>query len=124
MDRLVRVLVISDEEYVRERVGGILDELKLNYDLACNAKIAKEKLLSPYDIVISDALIWGMSAIEVVESVKKIRKDVCIIVMCDLSTTDIGERCIKNGAFAYVIKPPDIERIKSYVELYLITKSA
>ncbi len=123
MDRMVKALVISDEEYVKERVGRILSELGVSYDFVDNAKLAKEKLLNCYDVVITDAVIWGLSAIEVVKTAKEIKDDVCVIVMCDLGTADVGERCVKNGAFSYVIKPADIERIKSYVELYLITKS-
>lgn len=121
---MVKVFIISDEEYVKYRVGEIIDKLNLKYEISGNAQQVREKLTEGYDIVISDALIWGMTAIEVVDIARKHNPNVCVIVMSDLATSDIAEKSLKNGAFAYVLKPQEIERIKTYVELYLITRKS
>lgn len=123
MDRVVKILLISDEDYVKERVKNILSDKNIEINIVDNSKLAKEYLISSdYDIVITDALIWGLTSLEVITILKERKKTSCIIVLSDLATVEIAQTSLKNGAFAFIIKPQDLERIKSYVELYILTK--
>lgn len=120
---MVKALIISDELYIHERVGTILNNKNIEFEIADNVKIAKEWLITKnYDIVITDSLIWGLTSLEVNKILKDKKINTCVIVMADLATLELAEKTVKEGAFVYIIKPQDIERISSYVELYLFTR--
>ena len=121
---MVRALIISDEIYVQERVGDILKKKNISFEISDNKKVAKDLLMSKdYDIVIADSLIWGLTSLEINKILKDKKTSTCLIVMADLATLDLAEKTVKDGAFGYVLKPSDIERISSYVDLYLLTRS-
>lgn len=123
MDRMVKLLIISDEDYVKERLKNFFKDENISIDIVDNSKLAKERLISfDYDIVITDALIWGLTSLEVMNILKEKKKKSSVIVLADLSTLEIAQNCLKNGAYAIVIKPQELERIKSYVELYILTR--
>lgn len=123
MDRVVAALVIADELYIHERLGNMLKEKGIEVEIADNAKVARELLISKeYDIVITDSLIWGLTSLEVNKILKDKNSKSCVIVMADLATAELAEKTLKEGAFGYVIKPQGLERVLSYVELYLLTR--
>lgn len=124
MDRMVKILLISDEDYVKERIKNIFSDEKIIIEILDNSKLAKESLISvDYDIVITDAVIWGLTSLEVMSILKDKKNIPCVIVLSDLATLDIAQSSLKSGAFAFVIKPQELERIKSYVELYMFTRN-
>jgi DNA-binding NtrC family response regulator len=66
--------------------------------------------------------LYGITAIEVNHIARAKNKDVCVIVLSDLSTVDIAQKAVKEGAFDYVLKPQDIEKVESLIKLYAISK--
>ncbi|MEF3279356.1 MAG: response regulator [Elusimicrobiota bacterium] len=125
LDRMVKkLLFIEDELYVIERVCQMVkkyEDIKIEH--VSDAKVAREKLLLlPYDIVITDAFIYGLTALEVNKLAHDKNPDVCVIVICQNSTMDIASKSIKEGAFDYVLKPQDIEKIESLLKLYFLAR--
>lgn len=124
MDRLVRTLLIEDELYAIERITQILKEYNfIEFEVVSDCKKAKEKLeLTNWDIVITTTFIYGLSAAEVNHIAKEKNKEVCVIVISGLSSVDIAQKCVREGAFDYVLKPQDIERLRSLIKIYVMSK--
>jgi len=124
MDRLVRTLLIEDELYAIERITQILKEYNfIEFEIVSDCKKAKEKLeLTNWDIVITTTFIYGLSAAEVNHIAKEKNKEVCVIVISGLSSVDIAQKCVREGAFDYVLKPQDIERLRSLIKIYVMSK--
>lgn len=124
MDRMVKLLFVEDEPYVIERVNAILKKFDgIEVTHADNQKAVREKLETEvYDIVISDVFIYGISVLEINSLAHEKNPDVCVIVITGASNVDIAEKAVKEKAFDYVIKPPEIEKIESLIKLYLLTR--
>jgi len=125
VDRLVKkLLLIEDDVYAIERIKKICEKFDfLSVETVSDYKKAREKLeLWKWDIVITDSFLYGITAIEVNHIARAKNKDVCVIVLSDLSTVDIAQKAVKEGAFDYVLKPQDIEKVESLIRLYAISK--
>jgi DNA-binding NtrC family response regulator len=125
MDRMVKLLFIEDEPYVTERVNAILNKYK-NIEIihVDNEKAVREKLETEvYDVIISDVFIYGISVLEINSLAHQKNPDVCVIVITGSSSIDIAEKAVKEKAFDYVVKPPEIEKIDSLIKLYLLTRA-
>jgi two-component system response regulator PilR (NtrC family) len=123
MDRTLRkLLVVEDEAYVVERVKGMLKKYNFSIDFASEAKKAKELLLNPYDVVITSVYVYGITSLEINKLAHDKNKDALVIVTTNLSNIDLAQKTVKEGAFDYVIKPQELEKIESLVKVYLITK--
>ncbi|MCX7905343.1 MAG: response regulator [Elusimicrobiales bacterium] len=124
MDRVVNILLISDEVYVKNKISSMFgDRNEFVLDIMDNAKMARESLMTKnYDIVITDAMIWGLTSLEVIKILKDRKIYSCVIVLADLTTAEIAQKTVKEGAFGYIIKPPELDKVESYVKLYKLTK--
>lgn len=124
MDGLVKkIILIDDESYVYERVVQIIKKYNVEFDYIDNAKQAKEKLIaSSYDVVITEAFIYGLTSLEVNKLAHDKNPNVCVIVLSRLSTLDIAHKTLKEGAFAFLIKPSEIDKLESLIDLYFISK--
>jgi DNA-binding NtrC family response regulator len=125
MDKLVKkVLVVEDESYIVERIREILKKFEnVNFYFVDSAKLAREKLeTGEWDIVITDVFIYGITSLEVNKLAHGKNSDECVIVLTSTSSLDIAQKTVKEGAFDYVLKPEDIERIESLLKIYLLIK--
>jgi len=124
MDRdLKKILLVEDEKYVIERIKDMLEKYNFSIDIASESKKAREFLNYPYNIVITSVYVYGITSLEVNKLAHDKNKDVLVIVTTNLSNIDIATKTVKEGAFDYVIKPRDLEKIESLVKVYLITKN-
>ena len=119
---LKRVLIVEDEIYVVERIKSILEKYNFLIDVAQDAKKAKELLLNPYDIVITSVYVYGITSLEINKIAYERNKDVFVIVVTNISNLDIASKTVKEGAFDYIIKPQDLEKIESFIKIYMMTK--
>ncbi len=121
---MVNILLIEDEVYVIERVKSIVSKFNnLKLEVVTDFKNAREKLETfNWDVVITSVFIYGLSSLEVLSMLKNKNKDGCVIVLTGISTVDVAKKTVLEGAFDYVIKPQDIERVESLLKIYLISK--
>lgn len=124
MDGLVKkIILIDDEPYVYDRVSHIIKKYKIDIEYVNNSKQAKEKLIAgSYDLVITEAFIYGLTSLEVNKLAHDKNPDVCVIVLSRLSTLDVAQKTVKEGAFAFLVKPPEIDKLESLIDLYFISK--
>jgi len=110
----IDVLVVDDEEIIRNIWHEIfLEDEMFILDFAENGNEGIQKVKNhDYDIVVTDLNMPGISGLEVVEKVKKIKPQIEVIVMTAYGTVEYAVSAIKAGAFDFILKPLDFERIK------------
>ena len=108
---MARILVIDDEPAIRRILREILEHEKYNADDAASAvealPLVKE---NEYDAILCDIKMPQMDGIEFLEEAKKIT-DAPIIMISGHGTIDTAVEAIKKGAFDYIAKPPELNRL-------------
>lgn len=108
MEKKIAILVVDDEESVRESLNLWFTEDGYRVECAENAKEALSKLESDvFDIILTDLKMPGMDGLELLQRIKTLNKDSIIIVMTAFATVDTAVKALKEGAFDYVTKPFD-----------------
>ncbi|MBU0995738.1 MAG: response regulator [Proteobacteria bacterium] len=105
-----RILLIDDETDFSETLAERLEirgfETELASDGEKGIKLVKDK---EFDVVILDLKMPGLSGIETLKSIKKIKKDLPVILLTGQGSTKDGEEGKKMGAHDYLIKPLKID---------------
>ncbi|HZY04205.1 MAG TPA: sigma-54 dependent transcriptional regulator [Anaeromyxobacteraceae bacterium] len=107
-----RVLVVDDEEIVRESLGGWLQ--KDGYDVAAapDGRSAVERMKGEsWNVVLVDLKMPGMDGLQVLEEARRLQPDAAVIIMTAYATVDTAVTAMKLGAFDYLIKPFDPEEL-------------
>lgn len=108
MEKKIAILIVDDEESVRESLNLWFTEDGYRVECAENAKKALSILESDvFDIILTDLKMPGMDGLELLQRIKALNKDSIIIVMTAFATVDTAVKALKEGAFDYVTKPFD-----------------
>jgi DNA-binding NtrC family response regulator len=108
MARKISILIVDDEESVRDSLFNWFLEDGFRVECAENARKALTILESDqFDIVLADIKMPGMDGLEMLRRIKSIRSDAIVIVMTAFATVDTAVKALKDGAFDYVTKPFD-----------------
>ncbi len=107
-----RVLVVDDEEIVRESLGGWLEKDGYAVASAADGRTAVERMKSEgWNVVLVDLKMPGMDGLQVLEEARKLQPDASVIMMTAYATVDTAVAAMKLGAFDYLIKPFDPEEL-------------
>ncbi len=107
-----KILVIDDERSIRNTLKDILEYEKYEVDLAEDGIKGIEKIKnSEYDIVLCDIKMPGMDGIEVLEHLTKLAPDTPVVMISGHGNIDTAVDSIKKGAFDYIEKPLDLNRL-------------
>ncbi len=107
-----RILVIDDERSIRNTLKDILQYEKYEVDLAEDGTRGLELLgKSEYDIVLCDIKMPGMDGIEVLEKIGAGHPDTPVVMISGHGTIDTAVESIKKGAYDYIEKPLDLNRL-------------
>jgi DNA-binding NtrC family response regulator len=118
-----RILVIDDVEEVRSFMKEALTREGLKVADASDAETGLAKLEnSPFDLVITDVKLPGMSGIEMITKIKEHDAEVEVIVMTGYDTKEIALDAIKNGAYDYFSKPFKLDEMNIVVKRALEKK--
>lgn len=110
-----RMLVVDDEEGPRQSLNMIFCD---DYDvtIATSGEEAVEfSAEQPFDLVITDIRMRGMSGIDVLREVKKLDKYTEVIVLTAYETLETARQAISLGASEYLKKPFDLDHIQTVV---------
>ena len=109
------IMVTDDVRGIRESIKVIFED-QFNVEEASSGVEALEKLkLGKTYLVILDVLMPGMDGIETLEKIKALNADVEVCIMTSVSDFKMISRAKELGAFDYVTKPFDVERIRTIV---------
>ena len=110
-----RILIIDDQDPIRRVLREILENEKYQVDDAANGPTALQMLKEQeYDAILCDIKMPDMDGIEVLEQVKA-TNDTPVIMISGHGTIDTAVDAIKKGAFDFIQKPPDLNRLLNTV---------
>ncbi|MCX6232816.1 MAG: sigma-54 dependent transcriptional regulator [Bacteroidetes bacterium] len=108
MNNKISILIVDDEDSVRDSLFNWFIEDGYRVECAENAKIALLKLESDYfDIILVDIKMPGMDGMELLRRIKSLKNDAIVIIMTAFATVDTAVQALKDGAFDYITKPFD-----------------
>ena len=108
----MKILIVDDEKAIRNSIKDILEMEDYSVDTAENgeeavAKASKEK----FDAIICDIKMPVMDGLEVLDRLVADGIESPVIMLSGHGDLDTAVTCIKKGAFDFISKPPDINRI-------------
>ncbi len=109
---LPRVLVVEDEEVIRELLEQTLAEEGFRVDVVPTGEAALKRLEKAlYDVVLLDLNLPGMHGLNVLSAAPATQTDAQFIVMTAFGSVDTAVEAMKLGAFDYINKPFRIEEL-------------
>jgi DNA-binding NtrC family response regulator len=106
------ILIIDDEKAIRKTLGEILSYEGYKIEDAENGEDGLYKIKEKnYDVVLCDIKMPKVDGLEFLEKAKEINPDVPIIMISGHGTIETAVEAVKKGAFDYVAKPPDLNRL-------------
>jgi len=107
-----RILVIDDEQSIRNSLKEVLEYEKYEVDLATEGREGLEMFeKNKYDVVLCDIKMPKMDGIEVLEEIFEQTTDVPIIMISGHGNIDTAVESIKKGAYDFIEKPLDLNRL-------------
>ena len=106
MNRNGSILVIDDEEIMREILETLLTREGYDVRLAASAAEGLELARSmPFDAAIVDVMMPGMDGIAALDELKKIDDDLPVLMITAFASVENAIAAMKRGAFDYITKP-------------------
>lgn len=113
-----KILIIEDEVAIRRVLSRILSEESDTYQVeeAVDGQEGLEKIKnSDYDLVLCDIKMPKMDGVEVLEAAKKIKPEIPIVMISGHGDMETAINTMRLGAFDYISKPPDLNRLLNTV---------
>jgi len=123
---MAKILIIEDEKAIRNVLSNIVIEEDMNHevDTAENGLDGFEMLTqNTYDLVLCDIKMPKMDGIELLEKAIAIQPELPIVMISGHGDLDTAVESIKKGAFDYISKPPDLNRLLHTIRNGLDRKS-
>lgn len=120
-----RILLIEDEVAIRRVLKKILLEEDANHEIheAEDGKMAIESFgVGNWDLVFCDIKMPHKDGVEVLEHMMSVNPDVPVIMISGHGDINSAVDCLKKGAYDYLPKPPDLNRLLSTVRNALTQK--
>lgn len=113
-----KILIIEDEAAIRRVLSKILAEENETYsiDEAEDGAAGFEKIKQEdYDLVLCDIKMPKMDGVEVLEATKKIKPEIPMVMISGHGDLETAINTMRLGAFDYISKPPDLNRLLNTV---------
>ncbi len=109
---MASILIIDDEKAIRKTLSEILSYEGYKIDEAGDGEEGLKKFSEKiYDVVLCDIKMPKVDGIEFLEKSKDINPDVPIIMISGHGNIETAVEAVKKGAFDYISKPPDLNRL-------------
>ncbi len=106
------ILIIDDEKAIRKTLGEILSYEGYKIDEAGDGEEGLKRFREKnYDVVLCDIKMPKIDGIEFLDKASEINPDVPIIMISGHGTIETAVEAVKKGAYDYVSKPPDLNRL-------------
>jgi DNA-binding NtrC family response regulator len=111
------ILIVDDEKDFCTVLSDSLSQDRYQVFTALNGKTALQlaKKEKP-DLMLLDIKMPGMDGIEVLRKIKKMKKEIVVIMFTAYGTLETARKAMKLGAYDYVTKPVDLFLLKSLVK--------
>jgi DNA-binding NtrC family response regulator len=107
-----RILIVDDESVIRRTIRDILEMNHYEVDEAgdgvtCLAKVKQKK----FDVIFLDIRMPRVDGLEVLEQLQTICPETSVVMISGHGNIETAVECVKKGAFDYLSKPLDLNRI-------------
>ena len=109
---MAKILIIDDDKSIRHTLTDILKYEGYKVDEAVDGMEGMVKIkTNKYDVVFCDIKMPKMDGMEVLDLAQKLKPDVPIIMISGHGTMETAVDAVKKGAFDFIAKPPDLNRL-------------
>ncbi len=106
------ILIIDDERPIRSTLRDILEYEKIEITEAEDGIKGLELIkVNDYDAILCDIKMPRMDGIEVLEQIQDIKPDIPVIMISGHGNIETAVESLKKGAYDYISKPPDLNRL-------------
>lgn len=108
----MKILIIDDERAIRNSFSGILEDEGYDVDVAENGQQGLEMVEKErYDVIFCDIKMPVMGGVETLKRLMDMGIDSAVVMISANADLPTAVDCIKNGAFDFIEKPLDLNRI-------------
>jgi two-component system response regulator PilR (NtrC family) len=119
-----RILVVDDEESIREFLEIMLKKEGYEVTLAEDGQKAKDLLTKKsFDMIISDLQMPNVTGIELLKHVKDTAPEIVFMMITAFGTTETAVEAMKIGAYDYITKPFKIDEVRLNIHNALRSKN-
>lgn len=110
---MAKILIVDDEKAIRSTLRDILELEGYEVEEAENGvdAVAKVQQNAKFNLVLSDIKMPQMDGVEVLERIKILRPDLPVVMISGHGNIDTAVEAVKKGAFDYISKPPDMNKL-------------
>ena len=114
---MAKILVVDDERAIRNTLKDIFEFEGYTIDLAENGKVGLEKALAnTYDLIYTDIKMPEMDGLEMLQAYRQAVKEngteeSPVVMISGHGTVETAVDALKNGAFDFIVKPLDLNRL-------------
>ncbi len=120
MGKRVNILIVDDEEIVRDSLSSWLMEDGYEVEAVESGVRALEILPSrEWNLLLVDLKMPGMDGLQLMDEIKKLRPDIPIIIITAYATVETAVKAMKNGAYDYLVKPFNPEDLSMTIQKIL-----
>jgi len=107
-----KILIIDDEKSIRNTLRDILTYEKFEVDEAADGAEGLKKVeTQDYDVVLCDIKMPKMDGMELLAKILSAKPDVPVVMISGHGTIDTAVEALKKGAYDFISKPPDLNRL-------------
>ena len=109
---MAKVLIVDDEPSIRRTLREILEFEKYDVEEACDGLECLVKLKrDKYDVVVMDIKMPKMDGMDALERIQLLAPDTPVVMISGHANIDTAVDAVKQGAFDFISKPPDLNRM-------------
>lgn len=109
---MANILIIDDEKSIRKTLSEILSYEGYKIDEAGDGEEGLKRFSEKaYDVVLCDIKMPKLDGLEFLDRSKEVNPDVPVIMISGHGNIDTAVEAVKKGAFDYISKPPDLNRL-------------
>ena len=109
---MAKILIVDDDKSIRKTLRDILEFEKYVVDEAADGLECIVKLKqNPVDVIILDVKMPRMDGMEAIEKIQNLCPDTPVVMISGHGNIDTAVEAVKKGAFDFIQKPPDLNRL-------------
>ena len=113
MTQKSQILLIDDELESCKALSLLLRQIGYGVEISHSGEQALKLLKKhPFDLIISDLFLPGISGIDILKRVKEDSPDTCVILITGKASAETAVEAMREGALDYITKPFDLDRLK------------
>ncbi len=107
-----RILVVDDEQIIRESISFLLRKEGFAVEEAANGKEAYGKVAAePFDIVVTDLEMPVMKGIELLNKISEVSPQTLVIIITAYGSLETAITALRKGAIDYILKPVEFDEL-------------